>query len=247
MDVSTYQIEAEVEKNHWWFVGRRKLLKSLINELNIPVETRILDLGTSTGTNLRLLRDMGFVNYIGLDSSDEAIRWCKEKELGNVQKGDICSLPFKNNEFSLVLATDVIEHVKDDLLALSEINRVLNKNGIVIITVPAFQILWGRQDEVAHHKRRYLINDLKQKLIQTGFINSETFYFNYLMFLPIWLVRTFIRLLHVNLVSENQLNTTLFNYMLTHVFLVDVWSARKLKPPFGVSICAVVRPDKPEK
>ena len=109
------------------------------------------------GTNLRLLQELGICRTArGLDLSDDAIRWCAEKGLGTVEKGDVCNLPFGEASFELVLATDIIEHVDDDLQAITEIRRVLAPGGTAIITVPAFQSLWGLQDDVAHHKRRYL-------------------------------------------------------------------------------------------
>ena len=214
----------------------------MIDEFGISLDANILDLGTSTGTNLRLLKNMGFTHYQGLDFSDEAIRWCAEKELGYVQKGDICNIPFNSAEFSLVLATDIIEHVDDDMLALKEIKRILKPDGVAIITVPAFQFLWGHQDIVSHHKRRYLINEVRKKLGKAGLNCEEIFYFNYFMFLPIWLARMLIRLFHINVVSENQINSPLLNSIMTKAFMLDIWSARKIRPPFGVSILAIVRP-----
>ena len=155
MDAATYAVESEIEQTHWWFVVRRELIRALIVESGIGPDAAILDLGTSTGTNLRLLKEMGFSNYKGLDMSPEAAKWCAEKNLGTVQLGDVCAIPFPDQSLDLVLATDIIEHVDDDALALREIRRVLKTTGRVIITVPAFQSLWGLQDEVAHHKRRY--------------------------------------------------------------------------------------------
>ena len=67
MDSATYEVEAHVEETHWWFLGRRRLLKKAIKELELPDDAVILDIGTSTGTNLRMLGDMGFSRYEGLD------------------------------------------------------------------------------------------------------------------------------------------------------------------------------------
>src|SRR5450759_4798081 len=99
MDSSTYAVEAEVEAAHWWFVARRRLFADLIADQQVAFDARVLDIGTSTGTNLRMLQELGFSNRLGLDLSDDAIRWCAEKGLGKVEKGDICNLPFKDCEF----------------------------------------------------------------------------------------------------------------------------------------------------
>jgi ubiquinone/menaquinone biosynthesis C-methylase UbiE len=135
-----YEVEAQVEQHHWWFTGRRKLFARIIQQLGIPTAAPTLDVGTSVGTNLRMLRDSGFSDVVGLDFSDEAARWCAEKGLGTVRKGDITAMPFEDESFSLVLATDIIEHVDDDRRALSEIRRVLKPGGHVLITVPGYAL-----------------------------------------------------------------------------------------------------------
>src|SRR6516225_8415056 len=106
MEIATYAIEAEVEATHWWFAGRRRLFAREINKTGLPRTSRILDVGTSTGSNLRLLRDLGFHAVDGLDFNQEAIRYCREKGFGPVRHGDVSNMPFANGSFDLVLATD---------------------------------------------------------------------------------------------------------------------------------------------
>lgn len=248
MDANTYAVESEVEQTHWWFVVRRSLIRSVIDELKLPPNAAILDVGTSTGTNLRLLKEMGFANFLGLDMSTEAIRWCKEKGLGTVRQGDVCAIPVPDESFDLVLATDIIEHVDDDLKALKELQRVLKKSGRIVITVPAFPSLWGLQDDVSHHKRRYRRPDLLEKLGRSGFECDKGFYFNFLLFAPIWVARQVIRFAEVELKlkSENQINTPLLNGILKAIFHLDVALARRLNPPFGVSLLVLARPKRSE-
>ena len=143
MDCQQYQIEAQIEHSHWWFLGRRKLFRRMIDDLVPKLSWKVLDVGTSTGTNLRLLNNMGFEDVTGLDLNPEAIQFCAEKGLGDVKLGDIENLPFENETFDLVLATDIIEHVDDDARAVRELQRVLAPGGKLLITVPAFRALWG--------------------------------------------------------------------------------------------------------
>jgi 2-polyprenyl-3-methyl-5-hydroxy-6-metoxy-1,4-benzoquinol methylase len=76
---ATFEVESRVEATHWWFVARRELFAREIARAGIPLSARVLDIGTSTGTNLRMLKDLGFRDVTGLDATEEAIRFCAEK------------------------------------------------------------------------------------------------------------------------------------------------------------------------
>jgi len=245
MDLSLYAIEAEVEETHWWFAGRRRLFGREIAGLGLSKDAPILDVGTCTGTNLRMLAELGYRRVVGLDLSDEAIRFCAEKGLGVVRRGDVCDLPFEDASLDLVLATDIIEHVEDDRLALREIARVLMPGGRAMITVPAFQSLWSPQDELSHHLRRYRLPMLANGVEAAGLRPVRCFHFNYLLFLPIWLTRQIFQALKIRVSSELQVNTALLNRLLGRVFDLDVRTAPWLAPPFGVSIFMLA--EKPEE
>jgi len=241
MDVGAYEIEAEIEANHWWFVGRRRLFAAEMQRIGLDQAATALDVGTSTGTNLRMLRTLGFGNVQGLDASEEAIRFCAQKGFLTVRKGDMCSMPFASNEFDLVLATDVIEHVDDDALAVAEIARILKPGGVALITVPTFRCLWGLQDEVAKHKRRYRKSELLALVASSGMQIEREYYFNYLLFIPIWLARRVIRLFGPALKSEAEVNSPVVNRLLSIVFAADTITAPILRVPFGVSALVLAR------
>jgi len=241
MDAATYATEAAVEQNHWWFAVRRELFAREIGSLGIGPDARVLDIGTSTGTNLRMLRELGFARVSGLDASEEAIRFCAAKGFGDVRQGDVRAMPFAPASFELVLATDIIEHVEDDGAALAEIARVLVSGGVALITVPTFPSLWGLQDRVAHHKRRYRLHQLLAAIRRAGLEPGRRYYFNYLLFVPIWAARRLIDLLGLKLSSENEVNSPLLNAVLGAVFRLDARTAPLLHPPFGVSALVVAR------
>ena len=90
---------------------------------------------------------------------------------------------------------DVIEHVDDDVAALRELRRVLCPGGRLLVAVPAFMFLWGKQDEVSHHRRRYTAGSLRAALAGAGFAVDRTSYFNTLLFPPVAAVRLGRRLL----------------------------------------------------
>jgi SAM-dependent methyltransferase len=238
---STQAIEARIERDHWWFCGRRRLVAASIRGLGTPPTAQVLDVGCGTGANLRLLVELGYQDVTGLDCSEEAIRWCAEKRLPPVKRGDLCQLPFPGDHFDMILATDVLEHIDDEGAAVAELHRVLRPGGTLIVTVPAFEGLWGLQDQVSHHKRRYRRDDLTARLRAGGFHVARSFYFNFLLFAPIWLARQLIRWCKIELASENEVNTRWLNALLARIFALDVWLAPRLRPGFGVSILAIAR------
>lgn len=241
MDHFVYETEAKIEETHWWFVQRRSLFETLIKQHNVPLTARVVDVGTGTGANLRLLKSMGFQDVTGIDFSEEAAQWCRIKGLGEVKQGDIRKLPLADQSVDFVLATDVVEHVDEHEKAVSEILRILRPGGLALFTVPAFQSLWGLQDEVSHHYRRYRMKPFIDMISNIGFLVRKNFYFNYILFIPVFIARKIIDLLKIKLKSENEVNNKFMNSIFNFVFSLDVKSSPILKPPFGVSILVLAQ------
>jgi SAM-dependent methyltransferase len=236
-----YLAEDRIAAAHWWFVVRRRLFAREIGMAAPGRRGRVLDVGTGSGSNLPMLRDLGFAEVAGLDSSPIAVDLCARKGFSEVKCGDVCALPFPDRHFDIVLATDIIEHVADDGRALREIERVVAPGGAAIITVPAFQMLWGAHDSAAHHLRRYRLADLVRKTEMAGLEVERAYYFNFILFLPILAVRRLFRWLGLPLKNENELTGPWLNRVLQAVFGLDVFLARRLYPPFGVSALIVAR------
>jgi ubiquinone/menaquinone biosynthesis C-methylase UbiE len=241
MEDSAYEAEARVEAEHWWFRGRRLLFAAELNALEFEGTGKILDVGTGTGSNLRMLRDEGYQNVVGIDLNILAISYCLTKGFTSVLMGNATNLPFVDSQFDMVLATDTIEHIDDDRKALHEIYRVLAPGGYAMVAVPAFPSLWGLQDIVAYHKRRYRMSDLRAKIESTGFEIQRGYHFNYLLFPLIWLARRAIKIFGVKRASESEFNSPLLNQLLFRTFAFDVRTAPVLRPPFGVSILIVAQ------
>ncbi len=130
-------------------------------------------------------------------------------------------------------------HASRSRVALRELHRVLKPGSHLLLTVPTFGLLWGLQDEVSHHKRRYRLHDLLPKLLEADFSLKEYFYFNYLLFLPILAGRSLVHILRIAVASEAEINTRWLNRLLTLTFRLDVKTAPWLRPPFGVSALVV--------
>ena len=234
MQNQIYEIDAKIEKNHWWFVVRRQMFASYINSFSLNKKTaKILDIGSSSGTNLRMLQDLGFKNYHGFDANLLSQKFCQDKKLGQVIIGDICNSNLESGAYDLIIATDVLEHILDDEKAISEIYRLLKPGGIALITVPCFMMLWSDHDKMLMHKRRYKLAEISQKITAQNLKICESYYFNFLLFLPILLFRKITKLLKIKLRSENKVNSPAINKILKIIFTLDVKISKKLKSPFG--------------
>ena len=99
----------------------------------------------------------------GVDVSAEALAFCRERGLENVKSGEAEALPYENDSFDLVTGLDVVEHLDDDLAGLKEMQRVLRRGGRALMFVPAFMFLWGVQDDISHHRRRYTMKGLQAR------------------------------------------------------------------------------------
>ena len=240
MKKATYDIEWNLEKSHWWFAGRRRLFKALLSSLMIHNGSTVLDVGCGVGSNLPLLKSMGF-KVIGIDSEIYSLFFTKKTSGVPLLNADLLTLPIKSNSVGLIIATDILEHLEKDVMGIKEIYRVLGRMGKVIITVPAFQALWGTQDIVGMHKRRYSKKELIQKIEQEGFTILKSSYFNFFLFFPILFARRLIHLLKFKIESENRINFPLLNYFLKIIFSLEPYLLRYISFPFGVSIFCVAR------
>lgn len=124
--------------------------------------------------------------------------------------------------------------------------RVLKSGGFFMATVPAYQFLWGPQDEISHHKRRYVARRLRNVLQSSGFRVTKLSYFNSILFLPIAAIRVGRRLLRLDegahLKSDFTLtNAGLLNSALAKIFALEASIVEKFSIPFGVSIVCVAR------
>lgn len=240
-----YENDSKLENSHWWFQARRKMFSKYLE--NCPRNTSILDIGSSSGTNLRMLQDLGFTNYTGFDLSELSKKFCEEKGLGNVILGNICNSDLQDNSYDIILATDVIEHIDDDDLALKEIYRILKPQGKIIVTVPCFMVMWSDHDVTSMHKRRYVLKKIKSKVENSGIKIEESYYFNFFLFLPIVCFRKIIKLLGIKLRSENSVNNKFLNTIFRTIFNIDIFLAKRIPFPFGVSAFIFAQKPKPRQ
>jgi SAM-dependent methyltransferase len=242
MQQHTYSIMYEVEGSHWWFVGRRRIIMSFVEriclEMNIP-RPRILDVGCGTGANLEMLARFGEAE--GVDVSSEALAFCRARGLEKVRQGAAEELPYEDGTFDIVTGLDVVEHLDDDIAGLREMRRVLKPGGRALIFVPAFNFLWGVQDDISHHRRRYTLKGLHRAVSEAGFEVERATYANISFFAPILAGRTLMRVTGLRPASENNINVSALNGILGRILSAESFWLRRMNFPFGVSAICVAR------
>jgi SAM-dependent methyltransferase len=238
----TYPILYEVEQSHWWHVGRRRIIAGLVEEICKGVKDRrprILDVGCGTGANLLMLSKYGDAE--GVDISEDALAFCRERGLEKVKHGAAEELPYEDGTFDLVTALDVVEHLDDDVASLREMRRVLRPGGRVLLFVPTFMFLWGLQDDVSNHRRRYRLPELHHVLERAGFEVERSTYANITFFAPILLIRQLMRLTGLKAETENNINVPALNGVFGWLLGTESTILRYVNLPFGVSGLCVAR------
>jgi ubiquinone/menaquinone biosynthesis C-methylase UbiE len=186
--METYVYDVLSSDGWWWEVGRRALARRLLEHYASArpngSRTRILEIGCGSGALLKDLQDDNTV--YGVDVAEAALKICRERGLDCVTMGDVTALPYADGALDTVIAIDVLEHIEDDAAAVREIHRVLKPAATMIVTVPAFKMLWSRRDVDHHHKRRYRVSEISKRLKDGGFTVVKATYVNLPVFFPLF-------------------------------------------------------------
>jgi 2-polyprenyl-3-methyl-5-hydroxy-6-metoxy-1,4-benzoquinol methylase len=236
---STY----EEEKTHWWHRARRRIIIEFIqNILDEPSNKRILDIGCGVGTLLSYLKTFG--DAVGVDVSESAITEAlkRDPELSVA----VCDYPESpipwGGQFDLVLILDVLEHIENDLKSLQALHDILSVDGHVLITVPAYPLLWSMHDEWHHHFRRYTKASLLKVVTEANLDVVMVTYFNTLLALPAMVIRILGKILR-KAKPESDVKPVFqpLNAILNLSFGLEKHILRHLTLPCGMSIAVVAR------
>ncbi len=194
---------------------------------------RFLEIGCGTGNVSNFLAKKGY-RVTGCEYYKEAIdeAWPGYDKV----QGDAATLPFANDSFDVVGLFDVLEHFSDETQILMEARRVLNKTGILVITVPARSELWSSTDEISFHKRRYSISDLNLSLTSASFLPLSIEYMFMMLYLPMKLLRG----KKVEAADHFKISKAL-NLLMMLYFECERCMSRVVKLPIGTSIIAVAK------
>jgi SAM-dependent methyltransferase len=236
MDKAQSKAHAALTDSHWWWVARIKVLRRLLSRfLGKDSKRKILEVGCSTGANLRMLQDFGTVHAMDLDAP--SVEYCRMRFPGiRIYDGGIPD-PLRDS-YDVICLFDVLEQIEDEDGALEWIDDHLAANGVLLVTVPAYDFLGAPGDGAF---RRYTKPAL-EALLRRRFDVAYSSYFNTHLFPAIAMVRLVQRLLHLDGGAQEKAAAgggAVTNRVLQAIFASErVWLPA-FRLPFGVSIFAV--------
>lgn len=241
MDEEINRFFTEQYESNWYLGARADVLAAIIAPLcTVGPGLRVVDFGAGVGSILA--RIDGGAARIGIEGEWELAR------VGHVTHGlsfvvaDLTGrIPLASQCADVVVALDVIEHLDDDHGALAEIHRVLKPAGRLVISVPAFQSLWSRHDELHHHKRRYSKHQLRELVASSGFSCARVTYFNSLLFPLVYASRMLERVSSGNRggATDYEKPPRLVASLLRRVFGFEARLVPHVDFPIGVSLLAI--------
>lgn len=231
-----------LEDHYWWFVGRRDLALRLFRRYRGACGEGpcVLDVGCGTGAVLKELPEQN-VQPMGVDMSPLALKYCRQRGLNRLVRGDGTALPIRDAQLEGVIGLDVFEHIEDDRAAFREAHRVLRPGQVLVLSVPAFRWLWGPHDVALHHHRRYTRAEMRRKLEECGFEVVRISYSVFFLFPVVCLWRV------AEKRKKGPAKASLvgvpegINRLLIGLQRFESWLIERIDLPWGSSVVAVAR------
>ena len=176
-----------LDDRHWWYRGRRRVVRALLDAAGVPPGARLLDAGAGSGRTLDELARYG--RPAGVEPNPLGVEAARARGHVDVQLAPVERIPYADASFDAVTCLDVIEHTDDDVRSLRELRRVTRPGGALLVTVPAYPALWSHHDEVNGHRRRYTRRTLRAAAEAAGWRIERMTAFNIAYLAPAALVR----------------------------------------------------------
>lgn len=189
MNATEYANLERLERTHWYYAGKRRLVQAWLHRVRPPrADDVLLDCGAGTGLFAEEMAAQ--CRVLVLDDHEEALvrlraRFRPEQILS--LSGDAVPLPEASLDF--VTALDVLEHVPDDAAVVRGFLRLLKPGGVAVVTVPASRALWSDWDVGLHHYRRYSRRELRALFAAEGWEIAYVNYTNVAVYPAVWLAR----------------------------------------------------------
>jgi ubiquinone/menaquinone biosynthesis C-methylase UbiE len=243
MNPEEYANLDRVEQSHWYYSGKREIVRRWIERVRpLNAEDTLLDCGAGTG---RFALEMApFCRVLVLDDHEESLRMLRARfPDGRVLSlGNDGNVPLPDASVDCLTALDVLEHTKDDVAVVKGFGRLLKPGGLAVITVPACMSLWSDWDVGLHHFRRYDRAGLLALFPRESWDVVHINYTNVVVFPAVWLLRRWRRWFPAKndgVRAEDKVPGLVLNRLLRGIFAGMAMS--RIPFPFGVSLVLVAR------
>ena len=232
---------SSVEKNHWFYSGKRAIVRYWIEQMGfLQPDLSLIEVGAGTGLFASEMHS--HMKVVALDVNPIALSLIRERNQIPIISAMAEHLPIKSGSIDVITALDVIEHIDDDRSALEGLVNATREGGIIILTVPAYPILWSEWDIDLHHRRRYTYSDILRLLTGLDVDIVHMSYINTAAFIPIIIYRFL-----MNFVTKNMTNRRMeewipykpLNDLLRFIFVKP--AQLKIFIPFGLSLLCILR------
>lgn len=249
MQSEAFRQFVELERDHWWFRGRRTVYLGLLERALAGARPgRTLDLGAGVGGFLEGLSRLS-ERVVGYEHDAQAALHCRARGFTRIARASAERVPARDASFGLVCLFDVLEHLDDDRAALREAARVLEPGGLCLASVPAFQLLYAENDRLAEHRRRYTRRELVARFREAGFQVERATYTNVLLFPAIALAVLGLKAwerLAPRPSAEGHTNLTWrlprwLDGCFYRCFAAELWCSRHVDLPLGHSLVVIAR------
>lgn len=240
MDAAHLNELIELEDGYWWHVAKRRLAVGLLSRFASPPGL-LIEGGVGSCRNLLEFQSRGYA-VAGLDVMPEAVDLARERGLDRVQLHDLSEpWPFQEGSARAIVLLDVIEHLEDPVAALAHARRALSDKGAAIVTVPAYEWLYGDWDRVLGHFRRYDAALLRAHARAAGFRIRLLKHWNAFTLPAALAVRGYRRLRpHAGSAAEFPRVAPWTNRLLLRCAGVERWLIERLPVPCGLSLVGVL-------
>ena len=198
MQPGRYKDLSVIENVLWWHKARRETVVRILRRLELPKNATALDVGCGTGGAFKLFDRLGISRCVGFDFAWNGVRIAKDKWRDNwlVQADASKNFPFGDESFDLVTVFGMLHHVwiEDEFATVRQIATLLRPNGVLVITEPAFPVLYRHMDAVTMTKRRYYSSEITDMARQAELVPVRTGYFAFIAFFPVLAVSLLERL-----------------------------------------------------
>ena len=236
-----YQKLFRLEENDF----RLHALQDLILKIVPRKKTHVLDLGCGSALFSCLLAQKGH-EVVAIDPSQKMIELAKKrKKIKGISNQDLEIIKMKAEgingllqKFDVILILDVLEHLKNDRKILFKLKKILNKGGVLIITVPAHPSLYGKRDKEMGHFRRYSKKKLKKLLADSDYQIKKMRYWNFLGFLVYYYNE---KIIHKRINEKIRYQEDKKSKIIKKIIFQILNMEKNINPPTGLTLLAIAQ------